>query len=190
MTALLAGLPAKAEKEPAVAGLLGIVPGFGTGYWYAGHHNGKALTFTLLDIGLTAGGIGVFTKDFGDAVASSFWLGTPLEGDVTLAGIMMLARIGSGIFQCVDGIGTVNHDNKRGRGFADRGRQPRFGLSMGFTDFSGVPGLGGPSMSFARRYEFGELALSHSRALAAQPSVMLHVNAADLGAGLSFHQQF
>ncbi|MBI2301217.1 MAG: hypothetical protein HYU66_20100 [Armatimonadetes bacterium] len=34
LVALLAGLPANAEKEPAIAGLLGLVPGFGTGYWY------------------------------------------------------------------------------------------------------------------------------------------------------------
>ncbi|MBI2301216.1 MAG: hypothetical protein HYU66_20095 [Armatimonadetes bacterium] len=125
----------------------------------------------------------------GDAIGSAF-SGSSDGGDATLTGVLILARFASGVYQCVDGIGTVSRDNKRGRGLGDLGRPPAFGLSVGFTDFSGVPGYDPRRMSFARRHEFGDLALSHSRAMAAQPSVMLHLNAADLGAGLSLHQQF
>lgn len=180
---VLSGGPAVAEPQAAVAGVLGLIPGFGTGYWYAGHQ-GKGLTFTVVDLGLTVGAVVAVDHGVDDLFSggNGFALGNALAW----------ARIASGIYQCVDGVITVNRDNRGGNSLTELRRPPTFGWQVGLGDFAGATDSSLAAGSWSRRYEPESLALSYrySQTMATQPTYLLSLNAAELGATFSFHQQF
>ena len=165
LVALLLGPPASAgEREPVVAGVLGVVPGFGAGYYYAGH-SGKALTFTVVDTALMAGTAAFFVAGVDGVFDHLFTARGPDHADTLLAlsAVCAWARIGSGIYQGIDGALTVAADQRAARA-ANPPRMPRFACQFGLTDFAPR----GP----------------------VSPPVVLNVNAARLGATLSFNGRF
>ncbi|MCC7495781.1 MAG: hypothetical protein IT204_25745 [Fimbriimonadaceae bacterium] len=176
--------PARAagEKSPAVAGVLGLVPGFGAGYWYAGNQRkgtAFAITDAALTIGLVAGMDGTFDNLF--EPESDSW--------ATVAAVCFYARLGSALYQCIDGATETSRANRRGTAGWTGASRPTFGWQLGSELFAQSPQWTVDPRTWDSR-DGRELAAAWSRAQAAAPVWQLSATLPDAGLALSFNGRF
>lgn len=89
---LLVGAAGAETKDETTAGMLGVMPGLGAGYYYLGSLP-KAIAFTVVD-GALIGGLIEAESD-----GTRWTLG--------------LALLGTHTFQCLDGIASARRQNRR-----------------------------------------------------------------------------
>ncbi len=179
----LGGAPAAAgEKNPAVAGVLGLVPGFGAGYWYTGNRS-KGTIFAVTDTVLTVGMIAGW-EEFGDHLFDS-------SADTwgTIASVCLLARVGSGIYQCVDGIADANRVNRAGGARLAAG-PPAFGWGLETACLPGLANSDRYNACWTAGAEGRLRAAALGQARAALPTWQLTASLPDTGVGVSFNSRF